>query len=136
MKVSTDALRLLDSCNDSDTCIESKLLPPDLLSCEDETSPKNARNDMAFHMFRSDDANNNSFEKFMPTKGLSSCNMDNDEGNTSASSTGNYQHCGNQMQVSEFKVLVDEHDSSNCLSDKQSSPTTKYSSIFSECLFA
>ena len=45
MKVTNDALRLLDSGNDSDTCIESKLLPADLLSAdEDEISPKNARN--------------------------------------------------------------------------------------------
>lgn len=134
MKVTNDALRLLDSGNDSDTCIESKLLPPDLLSAdEDETSPKNARNEMAFHMFRSDDANNNSFENVMPAKQTSSCD---DEGNTSASSMGNYQPCGKQMQVSEFKVLDDADDNSNYLSHNQSSPVTKYSSIFSECLFA
>lgn len=67
MKVTNDALRLLDSGNDSDTCIESKLLPADLLSAdEDEISPKNTRNEMAFHMFHSDDANNNSFDKVMP----------------------------------------------------------------------
>jgi hypothetical protein len=134
MKVSNDALRLLDSCNDSDTCIESKLLPPDLLSAdEDETSPKNARNEMAFHMFRPDDVDNNSFDKLIPVKGLSSCD---DEGNTSVSSNGIFQPCGKQMQVSEFKVLDDEVDNTNFLMNKQSSPANKYSSIFSECLFA
>ena len=133
MRVTKDALRLLDSGNDSDTCMESKLLPADLLSNDSETSQKNVGNETAFHMFRSDAANNNSFEKVMPAKQTSSCD---DEGNTSASSMGNYQPFGKQMQVSEFKVLDDTDDNSNYLNHNQSSPVTKYSSIFSECLFA
>lgn len=139
MRVTKDALRLLDSGNDSDTCMESKLLPADLLSNDSETSQKNVGNETAFHMFRSDDqSNDNSFEKVMPVQRHSCPIMDHDEGNTSAHSAGNYQQYGNQMQVSEFKVLEDENDNSKCnyMSDKQSSPTAKYSSIFSESLFA
>jgi len=140
MKVTKDALRLLDSGNDSDTCIESKFLPADLLSNssneDDETSLKNTTNDKAFHMFPSstDQANNNSFEKIMPNQHSAHTLEQSSEGSTSPSSLGNYQQCGKKLQVSEFKVLED--DNSKYLSDKELSPTTKYSSIFSEFLFA
>lgn len=130
-----------NECNDE--IMESQLLPPDLLSCDDDSSPKNHINDQ-ISCFNSDStaASGDCFAKLQQDNAPES-RKQNEAAETFAEQVrvSSFDPCcsvGGKAQIREFQLQGGEpsaaanqaevHDESNVAS--------KYNSIFSECLFS